>query len=571
MTGKLITTLAILLATLILFSCSGLNDQTVAVVNGYEITMQEFTDYFPSDRLTFASVDDELERKKMALDSIVIARLMIQAAYEKGMDESEELARVVLANKDNFLLDALYKSEISDRATASDTEIRDFYDKLDIRVHVSQMIIADPDTAQVVFERLKAGESFEKLAYDYSMVPSAKKDKGDLGYITWGTLIDEAQEVAFQMEPGELSPPIESFLGHHILKVHDRKPNDELRSFDAMKDELGQQVSGLKSYRATRKFFEYLKAKYPITIDTATCQYILHKQETMYPPQVLAELPRNDFDQEQLDRNEKELVLATWSGGQMTLLEYLTQVSQVPRHLRPDLDDFDSLAVLVFIIKRNEVMVIEAYERGLDANEDFKRKLRLFKELNMAELLRNDSIPMPPDPDEGMIRQYYDEHTEEFMNPAKVRVYEILLHDELKANQLKEQLRSKGHFKDKAMELTERAGRRPVSGDLDYFSRDAFPYIFDAAWETPVGKIGGPVLDRGKYSLFWVEDKIDPALKDFLGVKRGIFEKIVSQNNHAAFEAWVNDRKAKGNVQLNIPVLEASVDHQKYSTVGDGE
>ncbi|MFH1686711.1 MAG: peptidyl-prolyl cis-trans isomerase [bacterium] len=571
MVGKLIATFAVVLMALAMISCGGMGDQTVAVVNDYEITMQEFQDYFPSDQFTFASAEDELESKKEALDSIVITRLLVQAAYEKGMDESEELARVVLANKDNFLLDALYKMEVSDRATASDTEIRNFYEKLDTRIRLSQMIIADRDTAQAVFERLTAGESFDKLAYDYSLVPSAKKDKGDLGYITWGALLDEAQEVAFQMQPGELSPPIESFLGYHILKVHDRVPNEERRSLEAMKDDISQQIIGLKSYRLTRQFFDYLKEKYPIKIDTATCQYVLHKRETMYPPQLLSTLPRNDFDQEQLDRNEKELVLATWNGGQMTLLQYLTQVSVVPRHIRPDLDDYDSLATIIFVIKRNDMMVIEAYERGLDADDDFQRKLRLFKELNMAEMMHNDSVPKPPDPDEGMIRQYYDEHPDEFMSPAKVRVYEILLRDELKANQLKEQIRTKAQFKDKAMELTERPGRRPVGGDLDYFSRDAFPEIFDAAWGTPVGQMSGPVLDRGKYSLFWVEDKVDPELKDFLGVKRGIFEKLVLQNNQAAFEAWVNDRRSKSDIRLNMETIEASVDREKYTAVGSGE
>jgi parvulin-like peptidyl-prolyl isomerase len=557
----------ILILTALIIGCGGdTDDKTLAVVGDYEITLKEFRDFFPEQQYRFASAEEEFETKRNALDSLIATRLLVQAAYEKGIDESEELARVVLGTKDRFLLDVLYKHEIMDPAEPTEAELRDFYNHLDTKIRVSQIIVGDADTAQMIFQKLKDGEPFDKMAYEYSIVPSAKKDKGDLGWVTWGDMVDAAQQVAFQMEPGELAPPVESFLGWHIIKVTGKQPNDPGGEFEEVKENLRQRLRGINQYRHRREFIKSLQNNYPFTVDTATVDYLMHKRESMYPPQVLASLPKSDFDLEQLDRNEKELVLATWEGGQVTVMQYLTQIKQIPRQMRPALDNYDSLATMIFTLKGNDIMAHLARKKGLESDPEYQRKLRLFRELNMADLMKNDSLPDVPDPTEEQIRQYYDEHPDEFTTPAKVHIFEILVADELKAQQLKKQIRTKNQFKDKAMELTLRPGRRSVSGDLDYISRSMYPEIFDAAWETPEGSIGGPVMDRGKYSIFWVEDKIQPQLKDFLGVKRDIFKTLQQKRQREMFSQWIEERKESTTVKVNEDAIWSTIDEDAYAS-----
>ncbi len=563
-------TILVFTAMLLTGCGGGVDDATLAVVGDYNITLKEFRDFFPERQYRFASAEEEFETKRMVLDSMIATRLLVQAAYEKGIDESEELSRVVLASKDRFLLDVLYKHEIIDPAEPTEAELRDFYSHLDTRIRASQIIVTDEDTAQILFERLKSGEPFDKLAYEYSVVPSAKKDKGDLGWITWGDLVDEAQRVAFQLQPGELAPPVKSFLGWHLVKVTGKQPNDPGGEFDEIKENLRRQLRQMNQYRLRREFIKSLQEQYPFTIDTATVDYLLHKRESMYPPQVLASLPKNDFDLEQLDRNEKELVMATWEGGQVTVMQYLTQIKQLPDRMRPPLDDYDSLATIVFTLKGDDVMTHLARKMGLESDPEYKRKLRLFRELNMADLMKSDSLPQVADPTEQEVRNYYDENPDEFTTPAKVHIFEILVADELKAQQLKKQIRSRDQFRDKAMELTLRPGRRSVSGDLDYITRSMYPEIFDAAWDTPEGSIGGPVRDRDKYSIFWVEDKIEPQLKDFLGVKRDIFRTLRQKREQELFNAWIEQRKEETTVRINEDAIWSTIDTKAYARSDTG-
>jgi parvulin-like peptidyl-prolyl isomerase len=122
-------------------------------------------------------------------------------------------------------------------------------------------------------------------------------------------------------------------------------------------------------------------------------------------------------------------------------------------------------------------------------------------------------------------------------------------------------------FEQKAAELTERPGKRNAKGDLDFIEESWFPEIFAVAKETPIGGIGGPVATLGKYSIFYVIDKVPPALKDYLGVKRRIMEKLVAQQRADGFKQWVEERRKSTSVSIDDDALWTTVDRSKYATV----
>jgi len=76
--------------------------------------------------------------------------MLVQAAYEKNIDKLEELNRVVLANKDKFLLDVLYKNHITDKAVVTDAELKDFYDKLAYKVRPPRLCWSGSRQARIL-------------------------------------------------------------------------------------------------------------------------------------------------------------------------------------------------------------------------------------------------------------------------------------------------------------------------------------------------------------------------------------------------------------------------------------
>jgi peptidyl-prolyl cis-trans isomerase C len=89
-------------------------------------------------------------------------------------------------------------------------------------VRAAHILVKGEPRAKEIMEKLKAGESFDALAKQFSECPSKKKG-GDLGWFTRGRMVREFENAAFAGEKGMLTGPIKTQFGWHIIKVLDKK------------------------------------------------------------------------------------------------------------------------------------------------------------------------------------------------------------------------------------------------------------------------------------------------------------------------------------------------------------
>lgn len=91
------------------------------------------------------------------------------------------------------------------------------------QVHASHILVVERATADYVYQQIQAGADFADLAQTYSTDTSTRLSGGDLGWFPPGTLtMPEVEAVAFALEPGEVSQPVESQLGYHLVKCNER-------------------------------------------------------------------------------------------------------------------------------------------------------------------------------------------------------------------------------------------------------------------------------------------------------------------------------------------------------------
>lgn len=90
-----------------------------------------------------------------------------------------------------------------------------------VMVHAAHILVDTEEEAQAVEDRLAAGESFEEVAAEVSTDTSAYRG-GDLGWFGEGNMIPEFEQAAFALQPGEISEPVQSQYGWHIIKLYDR-------------------------------------------------------------------------------------------------------------------------------------------------------------------------------------------------------------------------------------------------------------------------------------------------------------------------------------------------------------
>ncbi|MFB5613020.1 MAG: peptidylprolyl isomerase [Nitrosarchaeum sp.] len=86
------------------------------------------------------------------------------------------------------------------------------------KIKCSHILVAKQSEALAIMERIKKGEKFGKLAKELSTDSGSAKKDGNLGYFTKGMMVKPFEEAAFKLQVGEISDPVKSEFGYHIIK-----------------------------------------------------------------------------------------------------------------------------------------------------------------------------------------------------------------------------------------------------------------------------------------------------------------------------------------------------------------
>ena len=86
------------------------------------------------------------------------------------------------------------------------------------KIKCAHILVEKQSESLAILERIKNGEKFGKLAKELSIDTGSGKKDGNLGYFTKGMMVKPFEEVAFKLQIGEISEPIKTEFGYHIIK-----------------------------------------------------------------------------------------------------------------------------------------------------------------------------------------------------------------------------------------------------------------------------------------------------------------------------------------------------------------
>jgi peptidyl-prolyl cis-trans isomerase C len=233
----------------------------VAVINGEKITVGDIERVY--SKLS-PQMHDEYERNggiEQFLDTYINKRLIIQEAIKENFQARPDIASALADVKDNAVFDLYVKRVVAD-SVITETQMRDYYEshKKDYAVsekihayHIIATALNQPvtnttgDNAKTeneaknkiseISEKSKpTAATFSSIAMRFSEDASAGSG-GDLGWFSRGKMVPEFEEAAFALPKGQVSGPVRTPFGYHLIYIADRQ-EARTKSFDEVKLEI---------------------------------------------------------------------------------------------------------------------------------------------------------------------------------------------------------------------------------------------------------------------------------------------------------------------------------------------
>jgi peptidyl-prolyl cis-trans isomerase C len=212
-------------------------DKVIIVVNGHEIKTSEVEIAAEDISVQLGDLPAKL-RYPFLVEYLVERHLLAQAAVKQGVADTEEYKQRLAFYQAKALRDAYFNSNI--KPSITDEEVKAAYDKEAAKVKISErvrarhILVQTEKEAKDVLARLNKGEKFEDIAKQVSL-DGSKDYGGDLGYFSSEEMVPEFSKAAFALKTGEISQPIKTDYGWHVIKLEDRKqggaqPFDQLKA-----------------------------------------------------------------------------------------------------------------------------------------------------------------------------------------------------------------------------------------------------------------------------------------------------------------------------------------------------
>ncbi len=355
----------VLFFILYLFACSGHDDKWIVKVGEQRLLTQQVMDSFVSSQ-EFKEFGNftPLQIKRFIESHFVPNLLIVQEAVNRGL-ESDSLIQYILEEEKKELLakpnGPLYRLIVPDSFEVKEEEIIEYYQYLKKEIQVAHILVDSKSLADMIYKKIQNGASFSRLAKTYS-TDRRNADQGGVleDYLYWDYERTRLDTVAFSLEPGEVSSPVRSNVGFHIIKllnVRARSPEP----LDLVRPAIRSSIAFEKRQQFISDYIRELFVKYDLIVNPEFQPRLLEWMQGLQQDRITLDT---------VDQAVLEKTVVSFAGGSWTAGELLEKFESID-HASIPMQEKQDLVLFVQRALAHEFMAKEAMARGLDEDRQF--------------------------------------------------------------------------------------------------------------------------------------------------------------------------------------------------------
>ncbi|MCL4279710.1 MAG: peptidylprolyl isomerase, partial [Ignavibacteriaceae bacterium] len=264
--------------------------------------------------------------------------------------------------------------------------------------------------ADSVLAQLNAGASFEEMALKYSDDPGSKEKGGDLGYFERRMMVKEFDEVAFQMEVGQISDLVQTNFGYHIIKLTDKM---DTQPYEAEYENLKGIFNKQRYAHELEVLVESLKQKYNFSIDEDNLLTFVVNSDSLRFGMV-----HPKYDELAND------VLFSYAGKNVTIGNFLEAASQNSKISAKPMDDAAEVTNAINILAEN--LLLEEEAMNLDKEDSqFAQLMNDYRDGIFIFKIQEDEVWNKVKIDSADVHNYWSTNKEKYSWPERISFTEI--------------------------------------------------------------------------------------------------------------------------------------------------
>ena len=378
---------------LLIISCSKEKPDTVAKIGDERISFKKFEQSFTLNP-KYAIRTPLSKARRSQLQHLINEKYYYLSAKEVDLQKDSVIQRKINYIKNQETIKAYLQETFLDKIKIDNEEIIKAFAKIDKKIKVHHLFVKSLEEAKALEKKLSNGESFSQLAKEIYKDEYLQESGGEIGFVGFGDLDSAIEDKVFSLNVNEISKPVRSAYGYHIVKVTEIGRNENYINMQ-MATKMDLIKKALKNRYAAEMILPHLKklsGNNKIQVNNRALDVLVAATEGVmgnrYTEQNLLKPPIRTGDIYSIEvelKDKFEMDLARFGNREITIYGFLDRIKEMPPYHRPYLSGHKRMAQSIIDVIRDDLLLKDAIKNGFDDNKTVKEKSEEYIEELLAD------------------------------------------------------------------------------------------------------------------------------------------------------------------------------------------